>query len=235
MLEQVIIASSDEGELSNEVHENTKESSEAADCVSTCNKASDSIERSQPADDGFIALIAGSDASDGVGANHSTTVSFETSSQGINTSSSVRNDVRTGCNFSNGVRNITNSGAGASGDVGKDLGTSTDETGAHSEKMSDITEVGPEAFASVSLDATGSGKQNTVTAGDLHVRASNDIFDAKRTAPLAEWLRRKAGFSHILTWTTWVQFSPSPTHDTCLLCSAMSGLMKLACLKPRGG
>jgi hypothetical protein len=42
------------------------------------------------------------------------------------------------------------------------------------------------------------------------------------------WLRRKRG---PLTWTTWIQFPPSPTHDTCLLCSAMSGLMRLACLK----
>ncbi len=33
-----------------------------------------------------------------------------------------------------------------------------------------------------------------------------------------------------LTVTAWVQFLPSPTHETCLCCSAMSGLMKLACL-----
>ncbi len=33
-----------------------------------------------------------------------------------------------------------------------------------------------------------------------------------------------------LTWTAWVQFLPDPTHETCLCCSAKSGLMKLACL-----
>ncbi len=42
--------------------------------------------------------------------------------------------------------------------------------------------------------------------------------------------KAKAGSSHILTWTAWVQFPPSPTHDTCLCCSAMSCLMKLASL-----
>ena len=56
------------------------------------------------------------------------------------------------------------------------------------------------------------------------------MFGPEITAPLAEWLKAKAVSSHILTWTAWVQFPPSPTHDTCLLCSAMSGLMKLACL-----
>ncbi len=30
--------------------------------------------------------------------------------------------------------------------------------------------------------------------------------------------------------TAWVQFLPVPTHETCLCCSAMSCLMKLACL-----
>ncbi len=30
--------------------------------------------------------------------------------------------------------------------------------------------------------------------------------------------------------TAWAQFLPSPTHELCLCCSAMSGLMKLACL-----
>ena len=49
-------------------------------------------------------------------------------------------------------------------------------------------------------------------------------------AALAEWLKAKAVSSHILTWTAWVQLPPSPTHNTCLLCSAMSCLMKLACL-----
>ncbi len=34
-----------------------------------------------------------------------------------------------------------------------------------------------------------------------------------------------------LTWTAWVQFPPSPTHDMCHLCSVMRGLMKPACLK----
>ena len=43
-------------------------------------------------------------------------------------------------------------------------------------------------------------------------------------------LRRKLG-PVILTWTAWVQFLPSPTHETCLCCSAVSGLMKLACLR----
>ncbi len=37
----------------------------------------------------------------------------------------------------------------------------------------------------------------------------------------------------ILTRTAWFQFLPSPTHKTCLCCSAMSGLMKLACLESR--
>ena len=32
-----------------------------------------------------------------------------------------------------------------------------------------------------------------------------------------------------LTQTVWVQFLPAPTHETCLCCSAKSGLMKLAC------
>ncbi len=48
--------------------------------------------------------------------------------------------------------------------------------------------------------------------------------------PLSRVVKAKAGSSHTLTWTAWVHFPPSPTHDTCLLCSAMSGLMKLACL-----
>ena len=42
-----------------------------------------------------------------------------------------------------------------------------------------------------------------------------------------------AGIFHgpvTLTWTASVQFLPSPTDETCLCCSAMSGLMKLACL-----
>ena len=47
--------------------------------------------------------------------------------------------------------------------------------------------------------------------------------------PLGRVVKAKAG-SGLLTWTAWVQFPPSPTHDTCLLCSAMSSLMKLACL-----
>ncbi len=50
------------------------------------------------------------------------------------------------------------------------------------------------------------------------------------TAPLAKWFKAKAVSSHILTLTVWVQFQPSPTHYKCLLCSAMSSLMKLACL-----
>ena len=34
-----------------------------------------------------------------------------------------------------------------------------------------------------------------------------------------------------LTRTVWVQFLPAPTHETCLCCSAKSGLMKLACIQ----
>ncbi len=51
-----------------------------------------------------------------------------------------------------------------------------------------------------------------------------------RPGPRSRVDKVKAGSSHILTWTAWVQFQPSPTHETCLLCSAMSGSMKLACL-----
>ncbi len=43
-------------------------------------------------------------------------------------------------------------------------------------------------------------------------------------APLAEWLRRERGP------VLWLGRPPSPTHNTCLLCSAMSALMKLAYL-----
>ncbi len=43
-------------------------------------------------------------------------------------------------------------------------------------------------------------------------------------------VKAKVGSSHILTWTAWAQFPPSPTYNTYLLCSAISGLMKLACL-----
>ncbi len=42
-------------------------------------------------------------------------------------------------------------------------------------------------------------------------------------------LRQKRG-PVILTCTAWVQFLPSPTHETCLSCSAMTCLMKKACL-----
>ncbi len=48
--------------------------------------------------------------------------------------------------------------------------------------------------------------------------------------PLSRVVKAKAGSCHIMTWTAWVQFPPFPTHNTCLLCSAMSGLVKLACL-----
>ncbi len=43
------------------------------------------------------------------------------------------------------------------------------------------------------------------------------------------WLRRKR-CPVPLTRTAWVQFLPAPTHETCICCSAKSGLMKLACL-----
>ncbi len=65
------------------------------------------------------------------------------------------------------------------------------------------------------------------------------IFQEKIVTILMDWnidclfslvVKTKAVSSHILTWTVWVQFQPSPTHNMCLLCSAMSGLMKLACL-----
>ncbi len=49
-------------------------------------------------------------------------------------------------------------------------------------------------------------------------------------SPLSRVVKAKVGSSHILTWTAWVPFPPSPTHNTCLLCSVMSGLMKPACL-----
>jgi hypothetical protein len=51
------------------------------------------------------------------------------------------------------------------------------------------------------------------------------------TAPLAEWLRhwQKQVQSHV-TQRAWVQFPPYPAHETCLLCAAMSGVKKLACL-----
>jgi hypothetical protein len=48
--------------------------------------------------------------------------------------------------------------------------------------------------------------------------------------PLSRVVKAKAVSSHNLTWTEWVQFQPAPTHNTCLLCSVMSCLMKLACL-----
>ena len=111
--------------------------------------------------------------------NHSITVSVGTSNQGINTSGSVWNDVGASCeaSYGVGVHNITSSGSGANGDVGKELG-STNETGACSGNMSDVSHVDPDAFPS--LVATGSVKQNTVTAGNLHARAPKDIFEAER-------------------------------------------------------
>ena len=71
---------------------------------------------------------------------------------------------------------------------------------------------------------------STVGAGGIE--PISDI-GASTTAPLAEWLRRKRGPESHVTRAAWVQFPPSPTHETCLLCSAMSGLMKLACLLTR--
>ena len=43
----------------------------------------------------------------------------------------------------------------------------------------------------------------------------------------------ESGVQSLLTVTAWVEFLPSPKHETCLCCSAMSGLMKLACLVGR--
>jgi hypothetical protein len=55
-------------------------------------------------------------------------------------------------------------------------------------------------------------------------------FPSQSNRPLSVvGLRRKRG-PVTLTWTAWVQFLPSPTHETCLCCSVMSGSMKLACL-----
>jgi hypothetical protein len=44
------------------------------------------------------------------------------------------------------------------------------------------------------------------------------------------FLKRESGVQSHSDLDGVVQFPPSPTHNTCLLCSAMSGLMKLACL-----
>ncbi len=48
-------------------------------------------------------------------------------------------------------------------------------------------------------------------------------------APFAKLIQAKAG-PGLLNWMVWIQFPPSPTHKTSLLCSAMSCLMKLVCL-----
>jgi hypothetical protein len=63
---------SEKGELSNEVYKRTRKNSEDDDFVNTCNNTIDSIERSQTTDDGSKTLVAGSDASEGVGTNLNT-------------------------------------------------------------------------------------------------------------------------------------------------------------------
>jgi hypothetical protein len=64
--------------------------------------------------------------------------------------------------------------------------------------------------------------------GGLFLPWSNSMC-CMQTTQLSRVVKAKAGPSP-LTWTAWVKFLPSPTHDTCLLCSATSCLMKLACL-----
>ncbi len=49
-------------------------------------------------------------------------------------------------------------------------------------------------------------------------------------SPLSTVCLRRKQCPVTLTRTAWVQFLPAPTHETCLCCSAKSGLMKLACL-----
>ena len=52
------------------------------------------------------------------------------------------------------------------------------------------------------------------------------------STPLAYLAQAKAVSSQTMTRTAWFHFKllPSPTHDICLDCSSMSGLMKLDCL-----
>jgi hypothetical protein len=50
------------------------------------------------------------------------------------------------------------------------------------------------------------------------------------TFPFFQFNEEKAVLSHNLTRTALVWFPPSPTHETFLLCSAVSGLMKPTCL-----
>jgi hypothetical protein len=57
----------------------------------------------------------------------------------------------------------------------------------------------------------------------FRVQLLSDYKWTRLYCPLSRVVKAKAGSSHILTWTAWVRFPPSPMHDTCLLCSAMSG------------
>ncbi len=54
-------------------------------------------------------------------------------------------------------------------------------------------------------------------------------YPAQPCRPLSVVGLRRKRCPVTLTWTVWVQFLPAPTHETCLCCSAKSGLMKLAC------
>ncbi len=71
-------------------------------------------------------------------------------------------------------------------------------------------------------------------AGKAHTKRALDICKEKIVMgyrPLSLVVKAKAGSeSSPLTWTAWAQFQPSPTHNMCLICSAMSCLTKLACL-----
>ena len=66
---------------------------------------------------------------------------------------------------------------------------------------------------------------NTTDVLELHPSSGEDS-----DSPLGRVVKAKVGSSHIVTRAAWVQFPPSPTHNTCLLCSAVSGIMKLVCL-----
>ena len=62
----------------------------------------------------------------------------------------------------------------------------------------------------------------------LGLRIAVNLFCSCAVPPPSHSLAKaKEGCSH-LTQTAWVQFLPSPTHETCLCCSVMSCLMKLA-------
>ncbi len=83
-------------------------------------------------------------------------------------------------------------------------------------------------FSGVHVD--GSNGKMTQYSDKINLLKALDKYNDPNDRPLSRVVKAKAGSSHILTWTAWVQFQPSPTHDMCLLCSAMSSLMKLACL-----